>query len=89
MTGADKPFEGKHGLWDLITGPFQLQPMPTQGPLMSKIRVYLDIVKSKILRTVEPVYGKEKTARVLERWWNVRDASAAEVSKLFSLLDVN
>jgi 2-methylcitrate dehydratase len=31
MTGADKPFEGKHGLWDLITGPFELQPLPTQG----------------------------------------------------------
>ena len=28
MTGADKPFEGKHGLWDLITGPFQLAPLP-------------------------------------------------------------
>lgn len=31
MTGADKPFEGKHGLWDLITGPFELQALPTQG----------------------------------------------------------
>ena len=31
MTGADKPFEGKHGLWDLITGPFNLQALPTQG----------------------------------------------------------
>ena len=31
MTGADKPFEGKHGLWDLITGPFELTPLPTEG----------------------------------------------------------
>jgi 2-methylcitrate dehydratase len=31
MTGADKPFEGKHGLWDLITGPFTLEALPTQG----------------------------------------------------------
>ena len=31
MTGADKPFEGKHGLWDLITGPFQIEPLPTEG----------------------------------------------------------
>jgi 2-methylcitrate dehydratase len=31
MTGADKPFEGKHGLWDLITGPFELQALPTEG----------------------------------------------------------
>lgn len=31
MTGADKPFEGKHGLWDLITGPFELTPLPTAG----------------------------------------------------------
>jgi 2-methylcitrate dehydratase len=31
MTGADKPFEGKHGLWDLITGPFELGALPTQG----------------------------------------------------------
>ncbi|HXV81716.1 MAG TPA: MmgE/PrpD family protein, partial [Candidatus Binatia bacterium] len=25
MTGPDRPFEGKHGLWDLITGPFELE----------------------------------------------------------------
>lgn len=31
MTGADRPFQGKHGLMDLITGPFELQPLPTQG----------------------------------------------------------
>lgn len=31
MEGADKPFEGKHGLWDLITGSFELPPLPTQG----------------------------------------------------------
>ena len=233
MTGADKPFEGKHGLWDLITGPFQLTPLPTEGgpyqspltrlkywpveyngqlpvwaalelrqtvdwrelneieigvytfcyteigsepekwdpktretadhslpyifakvlvdgtitlaafeesayrdpslrPLMNKIRVYLDKevdaiypktismkikatkkdrsvielwprdplghvnkpmsdddVRNKFSRTVEPVYGEEKTARVLERWWDVTDESAAEVTNLLSLLDVN
>ena len=31
MTGPDRPFEGKHGLWDLITGPFELPPLPTRG----------------------------------------------------------
>jgi 2-methylcitrate dehydratase len=31
MTGPDRPFEGKHGLWDLITGPFKLEPLPTEG----------------------------------------------------------
>lgn len=31
MTGPDRPFEGKHGLWDLITGPFELQPLPNRG----------------------------------------------------------
>jgi 2-methylcitrate dehydratase len=31
MTGPDRPFEGKHGLWDLITGPFKLAPLPTEG----------------------------------------------------------
>ncbi|MGH7874362.1 MAG: MmgE/PrpD family protein, partial [Candidatus Binatia bacterium] len=31
MTGPDRPFEGKHGLWDLITGPFELQSLPTGG----------------------------------------------------------
>jgi 2-methylcitrate dehydratase len=30
MTGPDRPFEGKHGLWDLITGPFTLEPLPTE-----------------------------------------------------------
>lgn len=232
MSGADKPFEGKHGLWDLITGPFELQPLPTAGgpyrapetrlkywpveyngqlpvwaaldlrqqvdwrelsdieigvytfcyteiasepekwdpktretadhslpyifakvlvdgtitlaafeesayrdpalrPLMNKIRVYLDNevdalypktismkikatmkdgrvldlwprdplghvnkpmsdgdVKSKFLRTVEPVYGPEKTARVLDHWWNVKDASAVELAELITMLNV-
>src|SRR5438874_1823262 len=27
MVGPDRPFEGKHGLWDLITGPFELEPL--------------------------------------------------------------
>jgi 2-methylcitrate dehydratase len=31
MTGPDRPFEGKHGPWDLITGPFALPPLPTSG----------------------------------------------------------
>jgi 2-methylcitrate dehydratase len=36
MTGPDRPFEGKHGLWDLITGPFKLEPLPTEkGPFRS------------------------------------------------------
>ena len=232
MTGADKPFEGKHGLWDLITGPFELQPLPTEGgsyrapetrlkywpveyngqlpvwaalelrsqidwraleeiaigvyafcyteigsepekwdprtretadhslpyifakalvdgtitlaafeepsyrdpalrPLMNKIRVYLDPevdglypktislkikattstgrlielwprdplghankpmtdedVKKKFSQTVEPIYGREKTALVLERWWSVKDASASQLGELIALLDV-
>jgi len=232
MTGADKPFEGKHGLWDLITGPFELTPLPTEGgryqspvtrlkywpveynaqlpvwaalelrgkmnwqelhsveigvytfcyteigsepekwdpktretadhslpyifaktlvdgtitlaafeesayrdaalrPLMNKIRVYLDKevdaiypktislkikatnndgtaidlwprdplghpnkpmgdddVKNKFLRTVEPVYGKEKTKEVLERWWKVKQMSESELVEGIKLLDV-
>jgi 2-methylcitrate dehydratase PrpD len=47
-----------------------------------------DDVKSKFLRTVEPVYGKEKTTRVLERWWDVSKASATEVAESLALLDV-
>jgi len=36
MTGPDRPFEGKHGLWDLITGPFELELLPTaNGPFRS------------------------------------------------------
>ena len=232
MTGADKPFEGKHGLWDLITGPFELEALPTEGgpyrapetrlkywpveynaqlpvwaalelrehadwrdlidieigvytfcyteigsepekwdpktretadhslpyifakvlvdgtitlaafeesayrdpslrPLLNKIRVYLDRevdaiypktislkikatkkdgsvinlwprdplghvnkpmtdadVRNKFIQTVQPVYGGEKTTRVLDRWWNIREASAAEVADLLTLLDV-
>lgn len=232
MTGADKPFEGKHGLWDLITGPFQLTPLPTEGgpfqspvtrlkywpveyngqlpvwaalelrskvnwqelrdieigvytfclteigsepekwdpktretadhslpyifakvlvdgtisvaafeesayrdpalrPLMSKIRVYLDKevdaiypktismkikatgndgsvidlwprdplghpskpmgdddVINKFIRTVEPVYGKDKTQKVLERWWNLSEMSESELVQAITLLDV-
>ena len=232
MTGADKPFEGKHGLWDLITGPFQLTPLPTEGgpyqapvtrlkywpveyngqlpvwaalelrekvdwrelsdieigvytfcyteigsdpekwdpktretadhslpyifakvlvdgvitvaafeesayrdpsirPLMNRIHVYLDKevdalypktismkikatkrdssvidlwprdplghvnrpmgdqdVRRKFVQTVEPVYGKEKTGRVLEVWWEIKDRSAAELSAALQALDV-
>ena len=232
MTGADKPFEGKHGLWDLITGPFQLTPLPTEGgpyqapatrlkywpveyngqlpvwaalelrqkadwrelddieigvytfcfteiaselekwdpktretadhslpyifakvlvdgtisvaafeesayrdplirPLMNKIRVYLDKevdsiypktismkikatkkdggvidlwprdplghvsnpmgdadVRSKFTQAVEPVYGTDHTARVLEQWWRVSALSSAEISAALELLTV-
>lgn len=31
MTGPDKPFEGRHGLWEQITGSFELTPFPTDG----------------------------------------------------------
>ncbi|MEJ0011206.1 MAG: MmgE/PrpD family protein [Bauldia sp.] len=31
VTGPDKSFEGRHGLWDLITGPFKLQPWASEG----------------------------------------------------------
>ena len=232
MTGADKPFEGKHGLWDLITGPFQLTPLPTEGgpyqapvtrlkywpveyngqlpvwgalelrekvkwqelrdieigvytfcyteigsepekwdpktretadhslpyifakvlvdgtisvaafeesayrdpslrPLMSKIRVYLDHqvdaiypktismkikatgndghvtelwprdplghpnkpmgdedVRNKFSRTVEPVYGQDKTKEVLETWWKLGEMSESELVQSISSLDV-
>ena len=45
-------------------------------------------VRDKFTRTVEPVYGKEKTARVLDRWWNIKDATSAEMSDALALLDV-
>ena len=232
MTGPDRPFEGKHGLWDLITGPFEFEPLPTAGgpyrspnvqlkawpveynaqlpvwvarelrskvdwheitdieigtytfayteigsepekwdpksretadhsmpyifakvlvdgaisvgafeesayrdpsirPLMNKIHIHLDDevnslypnvvamkvkattkdgrtisifprdplghtnnpmndqdVRDKFTRTVEPVYGKEKTARTLERWWNIKNATDAELSASLGLLDL-
>ena len=31
MTSPDKPFEGRHGLWEQITGPFELAPFPDAG----------------------------------------------------------
>ena len=232
MTGPDRPFEGKHGLWDLITGPFEFEPLPTAGgpfrspnvqlkawpveynaqlpvwaarelaskvnwreitdieigtytfayteiggepekwdpktretadhsmpyifakvlmegmisvaafeesayrdptirPLMNKIHIHIDDevnslypnvvamkvkattrdgrtvsifsrdplghtnnpmadedVRDKFTRTVEPVYGKEKTAGALEGWWNIKDATSAEISDALALLDV-
>jgi 2-methylcitrate dehydratase PrpD len=45
-------------------------------------------VRDKFTRTVEPVYGKERTARVLDRWWNIKDATSAELSEALALLDV-
>jgi 2-methylcitrate dehydratase len=232
MTGPDRPFEGKHGLWDLITGPFELEPLPNCGgpfrssdvqlkywpveynaqlpvwaalelrslvdwheladieigtytfafteigsesekwdpktretadhsmpyifakvlidgtislaafnepafrdpgirPLMSKIHIYLDDevnakypnivsmkvkaktqdgrvisifprdplghtrnpmkdqdVREKFLRTVEPVFGPEKATLILQRWWQIKDASAAELSDALRVLDL-
>jgi 2-methylcitrate dehydratase len=31
MTGPEQPFEGRFGLWEQITGPFQLEAFPTEG----------------------------------------------------------
>jgi 2-methylcitrate dehydratase len=31
VTGPDRPFEGRHGLWEQITGPFELEPLPNKG----------------------------------------------------------
>jgi 2-methylcitrate dehydratase PrpD len=45
-------------------------------------------VCDKFIRTVEPVYGKEKTARTLERWWNIKDATDTELSAALRLLDL-
>jgi len=45
-------------------------------------------VRDKFTRTGEPVYGKEKTARVVDRWWNIKDATSAEISEALALLDV-
>jgi hypothetical protein len=45
-------------------------------------------VCEKFTRTAEPVYGKEKTARVQARWWDIKDATSDEVSEALALLDV-
>ena len=31
MTGPYEPFEGRHGVWEQVTGPFQLNPMASDG----------------------------------------------------------
>lgn len=41
MTGPDRPFEGKHGLWDLITGPFELAPFGGRGGVFRTADVQL------------------------------------------------
>jgi 2-methylcitrate dehydratase len=45
-------------------------------------------VRDKFTRTVEPVYGKEKTVLVLDRWWNIKDATSDEMREALVLLDV-
>jgi 2-methylcitrate dehydratase PrpD len=45
-------------------------------------------VRDKFTRTVDPVYGKEKTERVLERWWNIQNTTATELSAALALLDL-
>jgi 2-methylcitrate dehydratase len=35
MTGPDRPFEGTHGIWEQVTGPFELPlPAPGQSPMI-------------------------------------------------------
>ncbi len=41
MTGPDRPFEGKHGLWDLITGPFELARFGGRGGIFRTAEVQL------------------------------------------------
>jgi 2-methylcitrate dehydratase len=31
MTGPDRPFDGRHGLWEQITGPFEMEPFGGRG----------------------------------------------------------
>ncbi len=31
MTGPEAPFEGRHGLWEQVTGPFELDPFGVDG----------------------------------------------------------
>jgi 2-methylcitrate dehydratase len=47
-----------------------------------------DDVRKKFAQTVEPVYGKEKTARVSDRWWRIKEASPSEIAEALALLDV-
>jgi 2-methylcitrate dehydratase len=71
MTGADKPFEGKHGLWDLITGPFELTPLPTEGgPFQSPITrlKYWPVEYNGQL----PVWGALELRKIVN-WQELRD----------------
>jgi hypothetical protein len=43
-------------------------------------------VSNKFLRTVEPVYGKDK--EVSERWWKVSELSESELVLAIDALDV-
>jgi 2-methylcitrate dehydratase len=31
MTGPEAPFQGRFGLWEQITGPFEIEPLPSEG----------------------------------------------------------
>jgi 2-methylcitrate dehydratase len=36
MTGPDRPFEGTHGIWEQVSGPFALElPAPGESPIMA------------------------------------------------------
>jgi len=45
-------------------------------------------VRDKFTRTVEPVYGKEKSSLALESWWRIKELSAAELAGALNLLDI-
>lgn len=47
-----------------------------------------DKVRNKFLQTWKPVYGKEKTAQLLEGWWKVSEMSESKLVQEIPSLDV-
>ena len=47
-----------------------------------------DDVSNKFLRTVEPVYGKDKTKEVSKLWWKVSELSESEIVLAIDARDV-
>jgi 2-methylcitrate dehydratase len=45
-------------------------------------------VKAKFARTVDPVAGSSRTSRILELWWNIREASTSELTGALGLLNI-
>lgn len=89
MTGPEAPFEGRHGLWDLVTGPFEMRPFPPRGDFLTeKVRLKywpleynIQIVVWAALELREKVRRAEIRSIDIGTYWSAWHETGSEPEK--------